>query len=161
MRISRISVYRVELPFADDCYAWAKGATLSTADSTVVRLDTDEGLVGWGEACPLGGFYLPSFPEGIRAGHALELLETLGGPATPAVGFGFGDVVIAELLADKDLLPELALGNAVGSVICDDGIALALAAILAPTVIYVNCRMLRKCRWRLGYSVVQFVIIAW
>ncbi len=39
--------------------------------------------------------------------------------------------------------PELALGNAVGSVICDDGIALALAAILAPTVIYVNCRVLK------------------
>jgi histidyl-tRNA synthetase len=35
-----------------------------------------------------------------------HLLETLGGPATPAVGFGFGDVVIAELLADKGLLPE-------------------------------------------------------
>jgi histidyl-tRNA synthetase len=33
------------------------------------------------------------------------LLETLGGPPTPAVGFGFGDVVIAELLADKGLLP--------------------------------------------------------
>jgi cation:H+ antiporter len=40
-------------------------------------------------------------------------------------------------------LPEIALGNAVGSVICDDGVALALAAILAPTVIYVNCRMLK------------------
>ena len=40
-------------------------------------------------------------------------------------------------------LPEIALGNAIGSVICDDGIALALAAILAPTVILVNCRMLR------------------
>jgi histidyl-tRNA synthetase len=35
-----------------------------------------------------------------------RLLETLGGPALPAVGFGFGDVVIAELLADKGLLPE-------------------------------------------------------
>lgn len=39
--------------------------------------------------------------------------------------------------------PEFALGNAVGSVICDDGIALALAAILAPTVIFVNCRVLK------------------
>ncbi len=39
--------------------------------------------------------------------------------------------------------PELALGNAIGSVICDDGIALAFAAILAPTVIYINCRMLK------------------
>jgi histidyl-tRNA synthetase len=35
------------------------------------------------------------------------LLETLGGPPLPAVGFGFGDVVILELLADQGLLPEL------------------------------------------------------
>jgi len=35
-----------------------------------------------------------------------QLLSTLGGPATPAVGFGFGDVVIAELLADRGLLPD-------------------------------------------------------
>ncbi len=39
--------------------------------------------------------------------------------------------------------PEFALGNAIGSVICDDGIALALAAILAPTAILVNCRLLK------------------
>jgi histidyl-tRNA synthetase len=36
-----------------------------------------------------------------------NLLETLGGPATPAVGFGFGDAVIAELLAEKKRIPEL------------------------------------------------------
>jgi histidyl-tRNA synthetase len=36
-----------------------------------------------------------------------HLLETLGGPSIPAVGFGFGDVVLTELLADNDLLPEL------------------------------------------------------
>ena len=36
-----------------------------------------------------------------------RLLETLGGPATAAVGFGFGDVVINELLADRKRLPEL------------------------------------------------------
>jgi histidyl-tRNA synthetase len=39
-----------------------------------------------------------------------RLLETLGGPSMPAVGFGFGDVVIAELLSDHGLLPELARG---------------------------------------------------
>jgi len=37
-----------------------------------------------------------------------RLLEALGGPPTPAVGFGFGDVVIGELLADRGLLPQLA-----------------------------------------------------
>ncbi len=36
------------------------------------------------------------------------LLETLGGPRIPAAGFGFGDVVILELLADLGKLPELA-----------------------------------------------------
>jgi histidyl-tRNA synthetase len=38
------------------------------------------------------------------------LLETLGGPPIPAVGFGFGDVVIGELLADRGLLPALPRG---------------------------------------------------
>ena len=36
------------------------------------------------------------------------LLETYGGPPTPAAGFGFGDCVIGELLADRGLLPALA-----------------------------------------------------
>jgi len=39
-----------------------------------------------------------------------QLLATLGGKATPAVGFGFGDVVIAELLSDRGLLPDGARG---------------------------------------------------
>jgi histidyl-tRNA synthetase len=34
-----------------------------------------------------------------------NLLEKLGGERVPAVGFGMGDVVIAELLRDKGLLP--------------------------------------------------------
>jgi histidyl-tRNA synthetase len=36
-----------------------------------------------------------------------QLLETLGGPPIPAVGFGFGDAVVHELLVEKGLLPEL------------------------------------------------------
>lgn len=39
--------------------------------------------------------------------------------------------------------PEIAFGNAIGSVIVDDGVALALAGILAPTVILVNKNLLR------------------
>jgi histidyl-tRNA synthetase len=35
-----------------------------------------------------------------------QLLETLGGPSMPAVGFGFGDAVIGELLSDRGLQPE-------------------------------------------------------
>jgi histidyl-tRNA synthetase len=36
-----------------------------------------------------------------------RLLETLGGPSVPAVGFGFGDVVVLELLQDLGRLPGL------------------------------------------------------
>ena len=35
-----------------------------------------------------------------------KLLETFGGTAVPAVGFGFGDAVIVELLKDKGVLPS-------------------------------------------------------
>ena len=35
-----------------------------------------------------------------------RLLETLGGPAIPAVGFGFGDAVIEALLEDEGLRPQ-------------------------------------------------------
>ncbi len=35
-----------------------------------------------------------------------RLLETLGGPALPAVGFGFGDSVIEELLLDEGVRPD-------------------------------------------------------
>lgn len=36
-----------------------------------------------------------------------KLLSTLGGKDLPATGFGFGDMVIMELLEEKKLLPEL------------------------------------------------------
>ena len=36
-----------------------------------------------------------------------KLLSTLGGKDLPATGFGFGDMVIMELLAEKGLIPEL------------------------------------------------------
>ena len=36
-----------------------------------------------------------------------RLLQSLGGTAVPAVGFGFGDSVIMELLADRGRLPEI------------------------------------------------------
>ncbi|HCP48331.1 MAG TPA: histidine--tRNA ligase, partial [Deltaproteobacteria bacterium] len=36
-----------------------------------------------------------------------HLLSTFGGKDIPACGFGFGDVVILELLSDKGLIPEL------------------------------------------------------
>ncbi|MCC5785775.1 MAG: ATP phosphoribosyltransferase regulatory subunit [Phycisphaerales bacterium] len=45
-----------------------------------------------------------------------NLIEMFGGPPTPAVGFGMGDVVLSLLLQDKGLMPEgAALADAVSS----------------------------------------------
>lgn len=41
-------------------------------DSTIVGVETDTGLIGYGEVCPLGPFYLPAYAAGVRAG-LLEL----------------------------------------------------------------------------------------
>ncbi|MEX2216330.1 MAG: ATP phosphoribosyltransferase regulatory subunit, partial [Phycisphaeraceae bacterium] len=35
-----------------------------------------------------------------------KLIEMFGGPATPGVGFGMGDVVLSNVLMDKGLMPE-------------------------------------------------------
>ena len=37
-------------------------------DSTVVAVETDAGITGYGEVCPLGPFYLPAYAAGARAG---------------------------------------------------------------------------------------------
>ena len=68
MRISRILAYRVELPLHETTYKWSGGKSVTVFDSTIVRVETDTGLVGHGEVCPLGPFYLPAYAEGVRAG---------------------------------------------------------------------------------------------
>ena len=72
MKIARITVWQKALPLTHP-YSYSGGRlTLDAFDSTLVRIETDEGLAGWGEGCPWGHSYLPAFGGGIRA--ALELL---------------------------------------------------------------------------------------
>ena len=68
MKIVRIFAHRVELPLVEGSYNWSGGKSVSVFDSTIVGVETDTGLVGYGEVCPLGPFYLPAYAEGIRAG---------------------------------------------------------------------------------------------
>ena len=68
MKIARILAYRVELPLHETTYKWSGGKSVTIFDSTIVRVETDEGLVGHGEVCPLGPFYLPAYADGVRAG---------------------------------------------------------------------------------------------
>jgi L-alanine-DL-glutamate epimerase-like enolase superfamily enzyme len=68
MKITRIRAFRVELPLQEGSYQWSGGKSVSVFDSTVVQVDTDAGVTGYGEVCPLGPFYLPAYAQGVRAG---------------------------------------------------------------------------------------------
>lgn len=68
MKIARIFAHRVELPLVEGSYKWSGGKSVSIFDSTVVGVETECGLIGYGEVCPLGPFYLPAYAEGVRAG---------------------------------------------------------------------------------------------
>ena len=68
MKITRIRAYKVDLPLHEGAYNWSGGKSVSVFDSTVVEVETDGGVVGYGEVCPLGPFYLPAYASGVRAG---------------------------------------------------------------------------------------------
>lgn len=78
MKISAIRVYQVDLPLKEGRYSWASGKYVEVFDSTIVALETDEGLEGHGEACPLGPVYLPAYGPGIRTGVAELAPHLLG-----------------------------------------------------------------------------------
>ncbi len=69
MKISNISVHQVSLPMKEGSYSWSN-QSFEAFDSTVVHIETDEGISGVGEICPLGPAYLPAFAEGARTGIA-------------------------------------------------------------------------------------------
>lgn len=66
--IARVFAHRVELPLHEGRYSWSGGKFVEVFDSTIVGVETNTGLVGYGEVCPLGPFYLPAYAEGVRAG---------------------------------------------------------------------------------------------
>jgi L-alanine-DL-glutamate epimerase-like enolase superfamily enzyme len=78
VRITKITAYRLDLPFRDGAYRCSGGRSALGFDSLVVRIDTAEGLTGWGEMAPLGAFYDPAFAAGARAAMA-ELAPVLLG----------------------------------------------------------------------------------
>jgi len=72
MKITRISVYQIDLPLEHPYFLSGGRLKFETLDSTFVRIETDAGLTGWGEGCPWGHTYLPAHGAGTRA--AIETL---------------------------------------------------------------------------------------
>lgn len=72
MKITRITVWGLKLPLREPYFLSGGRLRFDELDSTIVRIDTDEGISGWGEGCPWGHTYLPAHGPGLRAG-----IETL------------------------------------------------------------------------------------
>ncbi len=62
-RITRLRLWHVPLT-SHTAYYMADGKTCDTVETVVIALDTDAGLTGWGEVCPIP-HYLPAYARGV------------------------------------------------------------------------------------------------
>jgi len=69
MRIAEIHLYSKNLPIVGGPYTMSL-CTLYEVDTTIVKVVTDTGLVGWGEVAPIGPVYQPQHALGARAAIA-------------------------------------------------------------------------------------------
>lgn len=68
MKIKRITVFQVDLPLEHPYWLSAGRLKFEVLDATFVKMETDAGVVGWGEGTPWGHTYVPAHGPGIRAG---------------------------------------------------------------------------------------------
>jgi L-alanine-DL-glutamate epimerase and related enzymes of enolase superfamily len=66
-RIERIDLYGYDLTYVHGVYVMSGGRVIERLPSTIVKVTTGDGVIGFGEACPLGSTYLPAFGAGARA----------------------------------------------------------------------------------------------
>ena len=63
MKITGLTLWHVPLT-SHATYYMADGKTCDTVETVVLRVDTDAGLSGWGEVCPIP-HYLPAYARGV------------------------------------------------------------------------------------------------
>lgn len=78
MKITRIRVFRTDLPYVGGTYAWGAGNAITVASASVVVIDTDAGLQGSGEFTPCGENYMVAYSEGVEAAARLLAPALLG-----------------------------------------------------------------------------------
>jgi len=68
MKIARIDVHQVDLPYSGGSYRLSGGRIYIGFDATIVCITTDDGTQGWGESTPFGPNYIAAHALGVRAG---------------------------------------------------------------------------------------------
>jgi len=72
LQIRRVDVHAVRYRHAAGPFTMSGGRVSTEQDATLVRLETDDGVVGWGEQCVIAPDYAPGYAGSTRA--VLELL---------------------------------------------------------------------------------------
>lgn len=76
MKINKLTLWSVNLT-SHETYYMAEGKTCATVESHILCLETDTGLKGWGEVCPIP-HYLPAFAKGVPSAITEMAPEILG-----------------------------------------------------------------------------------
>ncbi len=76
MKVSKLTLWSVDLT-SHETYYMADGKTCATVKTHVLCLETDTGLAGWGEVCPIP-HYLPAFADGVPSAIVEMASEILG-----------------------------------------------------------------------------------
>ncbi len=78
MKISRITVFQADLPLTHPYFLSGGRLKFEMLDATLVKIETDAGITGWGEGTPWGHTYLPAHGAGIRAGISVLAPHIIG-----------------------------------------------------------------------------------
>ena len=81
MRITNIAIYTHDLTVTQGAYRMSHTA-VSTLQSTLVKITSDTGLVGWGEVGPVGPVYQPQHALGAQAALSQMAPGLLGADPT-------------------------------------------------------------------------------
>ncbi|MDE0097791.1 MAG: mandelate racemase/muconate lactonizing enzyme family protein [Gemmatimonadota bacterium] len=66
MKITRISIFQVDVPIKPATISHDR--VMSHFDVTLVRIETDSVIEGWGDSVPWGSNFVAAFARGVRAG---------------------------------------------------------------------------------------------
>ncbi len=80
MRITEIHLYQHDLPVVGSAYRMAN-TSVEFLDTTIIKIVCENGLIGYGETCPVGPVYQPQHALGARAA-LIEICPKLIGQNT-------------------------------------------------------------------------------
>lgn len=123
MKITKIELFQVDLPYSGGVYTLSRGRTYESFDASIVRITADDGTVGWGESTPFGSTYVAAHPGGTRA--AIELIAPVLLGEDPRRVERINDLMDETLLGHRDAKAALDIacwdlfGKSVGLPVCE------------------------------------------